>query len=201
VRVYEKDEDGEDDFDSAQEIKIGQLEGYKLQLYRGDLWDSMDGHSWELSLLYGDLLNEDGEMSLSKIETMPCNLLYISRLGIDEKWRGKNIGYIALKRLVDTLDIDNIVVKPHPMKYAVDKIDCNFEDLHGKDSADSEVNQAEKSIVDYYKRFGFQRIGRTKNIRQPSKNYGVQMPSNPIEAFLQAKENLYAYFGHTRAFS
>jgi len=68
---------------------------------------------------------------------------------------------LATSRLVDTLDIDNIVVKPHPMKYAVDKIDCNFEDLHGKDSADSEVNQAEKSIVDYYKRFGFQRIGRT----------------------------------------
>jgi hypothetical protein len=116
---------------SEQEVKLGEVDAFllltALAAEKGEsIFDAMDSISDATTECYGavfDPNSDDWNSAVLDLYTggpMSSDLLFIDRISLDEKYRGKGIGALVVRETIDTfgLHCGLVVCKPFPLQYS-----------------------------------------------------------------------------------
>jgi hypothetical protein len=129
----------------------------------------LDQHSQLTYGCYAALYDENGfnrnVENLFPSALWPCNVLLINRIEIGFQYRGKGLGLIAIKKMVQRWksDCGLTVIKPFPLQYEGGKAKGH----------ENEFERDRRKLAKYYSQLGFIRIPGTDFYAMPTSGFNV----------------------------
>jgi GNAT superfamily N-acetyltransferase len=153
-------------------FRVGKLHAYRIHANLAEchgeaVFDVCDAHSQSMHELYSalydpkhDFLKED---VIEQFDVMESDCLVIDYVVLHPKWRGLKLGLLALRKLIDLLGggcgLTVCEMLPlNPDAHARLKVPSGWIPRHENPEARQE---AVRKLRRYFRRMGFQRIGRT----------------------------------------
>jgi GNAT superfamily N-acetyltransferase len=152
-RIFDTDENDE-------ETNIGTITAVLIDADRAaqaglDLWHAADAYAGDIEAVT-DTFFVDGQLgteALGDLDICLPNLLYIQRVEVKRKYRGKGIGLAAIRRAIDVLRVncDVVALKPFPLQFEGKVTPTNRK----------EAQTATTKLKRYYRRMGFKGVTGT----------------------------------------
>jgi hypothetical protein len=158
--------------DGGKWFKVGKAHAYRVHAGQAanqgeSLFDVCDAHSQEMHVLH-TLLYEERQYGFKgaiteQFEAMEPDLLVIDYVVLHPRWRGLKLGLLAVRKMVDLLGGGCGLTACHiaPLKpdaHGMLKVPPSWLPRH--DTPDARKDAVRK-LRRYYRRMGFERIGRT----------------------------------------
>ena len=110
------------------DINVGDVSACRIYGNRAEnegynLWDACDAHSQEAADGYSLILDEKGDFRPEVQEQFPDafspEILVIGDVHVDPAFRGRGLGLVAVRRLIDLFEPDGglVVIHPFPMQF------------------------------------------------------------------------------------
>jgi hypothetical protein len=138
------------------------------------LFDVCDSHSQELHVLHTMLYEPDGHVFrdalVHQFEAAESDLLVLDHVVLDPRWRGLRVGLLAVRKVVDLLGggCGLAVAEISPLRREAGEYLQVPPSWLPDHPADEDRRRAARKLRRYYRRMGFERLGKTPYYALPT---------------------------------